>query len=99
MRAVRSDERWRGLVKKKGEFVRTAKRRRLDRRPSAFASVREELFMVIGLAMAITGMVLLFGGRYEEGKMWIAILVAQSIPYLAALIGAWLAHREGERVG
>ncbi len=90
---------WRGLVKKRGEFVRTAKRRRLDSRPSAFASVREELFMVIGLAMAILGMVLLFGGRYEEGKMWIAILVAQSIPYLAALIGAWLAHREGERVG
>ncbi|WP_298192759.1 glycosyltransferase [Metallibacterium sp.] len=90
---------WLGLVKRKGEFVRTAKQRRLRDRPSAFASVREELFMVIGLTTAIVGMVLLFGSKYEESKLWVAILVAQSIPYLAALIGAWLAHREGERVG
>ncbi|HWG11462.1 MAG TPA: glycosyltransferase [Rhodanobacteraceae bacterium] len=84
---------WMGLFKKQGVFVRTAKRRRLTGKPSAFASVREELLMAIALLMAIGGMMLNYGGRYLEGQLWMVILAAQAIPYVSALIGAWVAHR------
>ena len=37
------------------------------------------------------------GINYLEGKLWIAILSAQAIPYASALIGAWVAWRAGEK--
>ena len=85
-----------GLWKKKGEFVRTAKSRRLGGKPSAFASVREELLMFIALLACIIGMIYSNGINYTEGKLWIAILAAQAIPYASALIGAWIAHKSTE---
>lgn len=88
-----------GLWKKKGEFVRTAKSRRLNAKPSAFSSVREELLMAIALAGCIIGMVQSTGINYTEGKLWVGILAAQAIPYVSALIGAWVAHRSGDAVG
>jgi len=88
---------WRGLFKKQGVFVRTAKSRRLTRKkPSAFASVQEELLMAIALAIAISGMALDYGGQYLEGLLWMLILAAQAIPYVSALIGAWVAKRSSE---
>lgn len=88
-----------GLIKKKGEFVRTAKSRRLSKRPSAFSSVREELLMFIALVSAIVGMMITFGFQYTEGELWMIILGAQAIPYVSALIGAWIAHQSGEKAG
>jgi fructose-specific phosphotransferase system IIC component len=88
-----------GLWKKKGEFVRTAKSRRLNAKPSAFSSVREELLMAIALAGCIIGMVQSSGMSYTEGKLWVGILAAQAIPYVSALIGAWVAHRSGDAAG
>jgi len=37
--------------------------------------------------------------HYIEGKLWVAILAAQAIPYVSALIGATVAARAGERAG
>lgn len=88
-----------GLWKKKGEFVRTAKSRRLNRRPSAFASVREELLIFIAINLGIIGMLHSIGIQYVEGKLWISILAAQAIPYLSALIGAGVAAYSGEKSG
>jgi len=88
-----------GLARKKGEFVRTAKSRRLSKKPSAFASVREELLMFLALMLGIVGMMAIYGFQYVEGELWMVILGAQSIPYLSALIGAWVAHRAGEKAG
>jgi exo-beta-1,3-glucanase (GH17 family)/cellulose synthase/poly-beta-1,6-N-acetylglucosamine synthase-like glycosyltransferase len=106
-----------GLWKKQGEFVRTAKSRRLSKRPNPFAAVQEELLMFIAIALAIFGMLDLPGALnhwisgvrelpdtrhltdYNEGKLWIAILTAQAIPYLSALIGATVAARAGEKSG
>ncbi|WP_018973112.1 glycosyltransferase [Rudaea cellulosilytica] len=45
-----------GLWKKKGEFVRTAKSRRMSKRPNPFTAVREELLMFIAIVLAIAGM-------------------------------------------
>ncbi|MGA9332942.1 MAG: glycosyltransferase [Rudaea sp.] len=88
-----------GLWKKHGEFVRTAKSRRLSKRPNPFAAVREELLMFVAIVLAIYGMMHAIGINYLEGKLWIAILCAQAIPYLSALIGAWIAWRAESRPG
>jgi len=88
-----------GLWQKKGEFIRTAKSRRLGVKPSPFTAVREEGLMLVALAACIVGMVHSVGFNYVEGKLWIAILAAQSIPYVSALIGAWVAHRSGDAAG
>jgi cellulose synthase/poly-beta-1,6-N-acetylglucosamine synthase-like glycosyltransferase len=88
-----------GLWKKKGEFVRTAKSRRIGKKPSAFVSVTEELLLFLALMAGIIGMINSIGINYVEGKLWIAILAAQAIPYASALIGAWVAHRSGDAVG
>ena len=88
-----------GLWKKHGEFVRTAKSRRMSKRPNPFAAVTEELLMFIAIALGIGGMAHAVGINYLEGKLWIAILCAQAIPYLSALIGAWIAARAGEKSG
>ena len=45
-----------GLWKKKGEFVRTAKSRRLSKKPNPFTAVREELLMFVAIVLAIAGM-------------------------------------------
>jgi exo-beta-1,3-glucanase (GH17 family)/glycosyltransferase involved in cell wall biosynthesis len=88
-----------GLTRKKTAFVVTAKSRRMGESSlAAFAPVREEALMALALALAVFGMIKTFGGTYIEGKLWVAILAAQAIPYVSALIGAWVAHRgeEGE---
>lgn len=91
---------WMGLFKKQGEFVRTAKSRRLrGKKPSALASVQEELLLAIALMLAIIGMAMYYGGRYLEGQLWMVILAAQAIPYVAALIGAMVAKHSGESAG
>ena len=83
-----------GLTRKTTAFVVTAKSRRLGESGfAAFAPVREELLMAVALGLAIFGMLKSFGGTYVEGKLWVAILSAQAIPYVSALIGAWVAHR------
>jgi hypothetical protein len=90
-----------GLTRKKTAFVVTAKSRRMGESSlAAFAPVREEALMALALALAVFGMIKTFGGTYIEGKLWVAILAAQAIPYVSALIGAWVAHRgeEGEHV-
>lgn len=88
-----------GLWKKKGEFIRTAKSRRLGKKPNPFAPVREELLMLVALVLGMIGMSNAIGIQYMEGKLWIAILAAQTIPYISALIGAWVAARSGDATG
>ena len=88
---------WMGLIKKKTEFVRTAKSRRLGGGAAgAFGPVREELLMSIALILAIIGMAINFGSHYVEGELWMVILGAQAIPYLSALVGAFVAHYSRE---
>ena len=88
-----------GLWKRHGEFVRTAKGRRMSKRPNPFAAVNEELLMFIAIMLGIFGMLRAVGINYLEGKLWIAILCAQAIPYLSALIGAGIAAQAGEKSG
>jgi cellulose synthase/poly-beta-1,6-N-acetylglucosamine synthase-like glycosyltransferase/exo-beta-1,3-glucanase (GH17 family) len=89
-----------GLTRQKTAFVVTAKSRRLGESSfAAFAPVREELLMACALALCIVGMALSFGTRYIEGTLWMFILAAQSIPYFSAIVGAWIAHKAGDKAG
>jgi cellulose synthase/poly-beta-1,6-N-acetylglucosamine synthase-like glycosyltransferase/exo-beta-1,3-glucanase (GH17 family) len=89
-----------GLTREKTSFVVTAKSRRLGESGfAAFAPVREEMLMAIALTFCVIGMALSFGTRYIEGTLWMFILAAQSIPYFSAVIGAWIAHKAGDKAG
>jgi hypothetical protein len=66
---------------------------------AAFAPVREEVLMAVALALAIVGMALHYGTQYIESTLWIFILAAQSIPYVSAMVGAWIAHQSGDEAG
>ncbi|MGN6383349.1 MAG: glycosyltransferase [Dyella sp.] len=89
-----------GLTREKTSFVVTAKSRRLGESGfAAFAPVREELLMAIALVGCIIGMALSYGTRYIEGTLWMFILGAQSIPYFSAVVGAWIAHKAGDKAG
>ena len=86
-----------GLVRKKGEFIRTAKSRRIGKKPNPFTAVSEELLLFLALVACVVGMINSTGMNYVEGRLWIAILAAQAIPYGSALVGAWVAHRTGDK--
>jgi hypothetical protein len=89
-----------GLTREKTSFVVTAKSRRLGGSNfAAFAPVREELLMAIALTACVIGMALSFGTQYVEGQLWMFILSAQSIPYVSAVVGAWIAHKAGDKAG
>jgi exo-beta-1,3-glucanase (GH17 family)/cellulose synthase/poly-beta-1,6-N-acetylglucosamine synthase-like glycosyltransferase len=88
-----------GLIKRKSEFIRTAKSRRLSKRPNPFAAVQEELLMFVAILIGIFGMMQALGINYIEGKLWIAILCAQAIPYFSAIVSAMIAWRSGEKSG
>ncbi|KRE88657.1 benzoate transporter [Frateuria sp. Soil773] len=89
-----------GLTREKTAFVVTAKSRRLGESGfAAFAPVREELLMACALTLCVIGMAIGFGTRYVEGTLWMIILAAQSIPYFSAVVGAWIAHKAGDKAG
>ncbi|HET8764518.1 MAG TPA: glycosyltransferase family 2 protein [Rhodanobacter sp.] len=86
-----------GLTRKKTAFVVTAKKRRMGGSSfAAFAPVREEMLMAVALILCIIGMAHAYGTRYIEGTLWMFILGAQSVPYLSAMFGAWIAHKSGD---
>ncbi|MFK2877317.1 glycosyltransferase family 2 protein [Rhodanobacter hydrolyticus] len=89
-----------GLTREKTSFVVTAKSRRMGGSSfAAFAPVREEMLMAVALALCVIGMAHGYGTRYIEGTLWMFILTAQSIPYVSAVVGAWIAHKAGDKAG
>jgi hypothetical protein len=89
-----------GLTREKTSFVVTAKSRRMGGSNfAAFAPVREELLMAFALALCITGMAMSSASHFTEGRLWMFILGAQAIPYVSALVGAWIAHTAGDKAG
>lgn len=88
---------FKGLWAKKGEFVRTAKRRRLRKRPSPWLVVREESLIFLALMLSIVAMIRAWGLDVIETRFWVVILGAQSLPYLSAMVLALVAARAGEK--
>lgn len=88
---------FKGLFVRRGEFVRTAKRRRLRKRPSHWLVMREEALLFFALALATLAMAAHWPFSVLEVKLWIAILLAQSLPYLSAVITGWIAVLSEEK--
>lgn len=89
-----------GLTREKTSFVVTAKSRRLGGSNfAAFAPVREEMLMLLALVLCIIGMARSTASHFAEGRLWMFILAAQAIPYISAMIGAWIAHKSGDKAG
>ncbi len=84
----------RGLVTAEHPFARTAKRRRMTHKPSMFEAVRTELVLALMLLAGVVGVAAVPGAEEIEGQLWSAILLAQSLPYLAALLSAWLSAHQ-----
>jgi len=82
-----------GLTSEKPQFNRTAKKRRINARPSTWGAVREELYMLAGLIAAIVGVCVAIGWQHSEAQLWIMVLAAQAIPYASALALAAIAKR------
>ena len=55
--------------------------------------------MFVAILIGIFGMMNSLGINYIEGKLWIAILCAQAIPYFSAIVSAMIAWRSGEKGG
>ncbi len=87
-----------GLVSNTHPFERTAKSRRLRRKPNAFTAVREESILLILLIAAMIGVCAVLGGFAPEVQLWLAILTAQALPYASAVLTAWIAAQSGEKL-
>ena len=75
-----------GLVKKKGEFVRTPKGWKAQGALAFFGPIREELLMLIGLLGGASALAWQIGTEDPTAQLWIAILLLQCIPYTAAVL-------------
>jgi cellulose synthase/poly-beta-1,6-N-acetylglucosamine synthase-like glycosyltransferase/exo-beta-1,3-glucanase (GH17 family) len=74
-----------GMIKKKGVFVVTPKGWKAKGTLAFFGPIREELGMLAALTVAAVTLICQHGIHDLEAKLWIAILILQCIPYLAAL--------------
>lgn len=59
----------------------------------ALGMVREEAGLFVAMMFCIVGMLLTRKPDHFESELWMWILALQSVPYLAALICAWLSVR------
>ncbi len=88
-----------GVVTAEHPFTRTAKSRRLRKRPGALSAVREEALMFTTLMLLIVALIQHIGTQWLEARLWMAILAAQSLPYFAAIVCAIVSARSGEKSG
>jgi len=89
----------RGMVAREHPFTRTAKKRRLRKQPGPIHAVREEFGLLLALGLGAIAIGFAAGGGEPEARLWQVVLVAQALPYVAALAMAWIAARSGERGG
>ena len=81
-----------GLVQKKGTFVVTPKSWQSGGKRKWLGAVREEVFLMVGIAVCIAGTLKSMPMQYET-MLWVAILATQSIPYLSAFAVALISAR------
>lgn len=74
-----------GLVKKRGEFVRTPKGWKDKGTLAFFSPIREEIGLLFALILGSVVLVWLRGANDLEAQLWVGILALQCIPYVAAI--------------
>jgi len=75
-----------GLVKRRGEFVRTPKGWKAKGKLAFFSPIREEIGMLLALVLGGAAMLILRGAQDLEAQLWVGILGLQCIPYLASIL-------------
>jgi len=75
-----------GMVTNKVPFLRTPKAEEQPGIALGFSMAREESLAMTALWLAATGTLLRFGTGSVEVALWAVVLVAQSLPYAAALM-------------
>ncbi|MCK5395006.1 MAG: beta-(1-3)-glucosyl transferase, partial [Gammaproteobacteria bacterium] len=84
-----------GIFTKGMPFIRTPKHAGQTGLRSVIVSVREETLFLIALWSAVYAIVLIQGADSADTLFWIAVLLIQSITYLAALVVATVAAAPG----
>ena len=82
-----------GLTRRNGTFHRTAKG--MNGAAKRASPAREEALMLVALTLAVGGVVWRFGTDHVEAMLWAAVLVAQALPYAAAVVCSWIARHSG----
>ncbi len=79
---------WQGMFIPGKPFMRTPKYEKLGMLVTGLMTIRQEIFLLILLACGIAGMYLIEHFDNLSGRLWMAVLCVQSVPYVAALITA-----------
>lgn len=90
-----------GLVKRRGEFVRTPKGWKDKGTLAFFSPIREEIGLLFALTCGAGVMVFQRGYDDLEVQLWVGILALQCIPYLAAIacqVASYMPERELPKV-
>jgi exo-beta-1,3-glucanase (GH17 family)/cellulose synthase/poly-beta-1,6-N-acetylglucosamine synthase-like glycosyltransferase len=77
---------WQGMFVPGKPFMRTPKYEKLGLLFTGLMTIRQEIFLLTLLALGIWGMASLEHFDNLSGKLWMAVLSVQSVPYVAALI-------------
>jgi hypothetical protein len=80
-----------GLLRRTGEFKRTAKGAGRAPRFAWLAAAREEGLFLVALLLAAAAVVWRFGTDHREAMLWAFVLAAQALPYAASVATAWIA--------
>ena len=84
-----------GIFTKGMPFIRTPKHAGQSGLRSVIASAREEILLLIALWLAVYAIVTIQGAESADTLFWLAVLLIQSITYLAAVIVAIVAAMPG----
>jgi len=76
-----------GLYTSSAPFFRTPKAEDKPAVVRAVLAAREECLLLVGLWIGVIGVATRYGIGYIETQLWVAVLLVQSVPYMAAL---WL---------
>ncbi|MCB1954738.1 MAG: glycosyltransferase [Rhodocyclaceae bacterium] len=85
-----------GIFKRRGEFVRTPKSWKEKGKLAFFSPIREEVGLLIALVLAALALVWLHDAQGLESRIWVGILLMQTIPYVGAIlcqVAAYLPER------
>jgi exo-beta-1,3-glucanase (GH17 family)/glycosyltransferase involved in cell wall biosynthesis len=87
-----------GLYTSHAPFFRTPKAEDKPAVIRAVLAAREESLMLVGLWIAAAAVASRYGIGYAETRLWMAVLLVQSVPYAAALYLSLLNTRPAVRV-
>jgi exo-beta-1,3-glucanase (GH17 family)/cellulose synthase/poly-beta-1,6-N-acetylglucosamine synthase-like glycosyltransferase len=74
-----------GLYTSNAPFIRTPKAEDKPAVIRAVLAAREECLLLVGLWTGVVGVAMRYGIGYIETQLWVAVLLVQSVPYVAAL--------------